>query len=48
MVIDMLADGRLDPEPLITDRIQLEDIVENGFERLLDADSDQVKIMVQP
>jgi (R,R)-butanediol dehydrogenase/meso-butanediol dehydrogenase/diacetyl reductase len=48
MVIDMLAEGQLDPEPLITDRIGLDDIVDDGFERLLDADSDQVKIMVEP
>ncbi|WEL17146.1 MULTISPECIES: 2,3-butanediol dehydrogenase [unclassified Halorhabdus] len=48
MVIDMLEDGRLDPEPLITDRIGLEDIVEDGFEQLLDPESDQVKILVKP
>ncbi|PSP75158.1 butanediol dehydrogenase [Halobacteriales archaeon QS_3_64_16] len=48
MVIDMLAAGRLDPDPLITDRIALEDIVDRGFERLLDASSEQVKIMVEP
>lgn len=48
MVIDMLADGRLDPEPFITDRIGLEGIVEDGFERLIDPDSDHVKILVKP
>jgi len=47
MVIDMLADGRLDPEPSITDRIDLEDIV-GGFESLIDPESDQVKILVKP
>ena len=48
MVIDMLADGRLDPEPLVTDRIGLGSIVESGFEPLLDSASDQVKILVSP
>lgn len=48
MVIDMLEDGRLDPEPLITDRIELDDIVDDGFEQLLDPESDQVKILVKP
>ena len=47
MVIDMLADGRLDPEPLVTDRIPLHDLVD-GFESLLDRESEQVKIFVKP
>lgn len=48
MVIDMLADGRLDPEPFITGRIGLEEIVDDGFERLIDPESDHVKILVKP
>jgi (R,R)-butanediol dehydrogenase / meso-butanediol dehydrogenase / diacetyl reductase len=48
MVIEMLADGTLDPDPLITDRIDLDDIVDEGFESLLDEESDQVKIFVKP
>ncbi|MFW5920072.1 MAG: zinc-binding dehydrogenase, partial [Halanaeroarchaeum sp.] len=48
MVIDMLEDGRLDPDPLITDRIELEEIADGGFEQLLDPESDQVKILVKP
>ncbi|WP_254767703.1 2,3-butanediol dehydrogenase [Salinilacihabitans rarus] len=48
MVIEMLADGRLDPDPFITGRIGLEEIVEDGFERLLDPESDHVKILVKP
>ncbi|ELZ98137.1 alcohol dehydrogenase zinc-binding domain protein [Haloferax mucosum ATCC BAA-1512] len=47
-VIDMLADGRLDPEPLVTDRISLEALVEDGFEQLLDPESEHVKILVKP
>ena len=48
MVIDMLASGQLDPSPLITDRIDLEEIVTQGFERLTDPANDQVKILVKP
>jgi (R,R)-butanediol dehydrogenase/meso-butanediol dehydrogenase/diacetyl reductase len=47
MVIEMLAEGTLDPEPLLTDQIGL-DGVEAGFEALLDEESDQVKILVEP
>ena len=48
MVIDMLADGMLDPDPLVTDHIGLDGIVNEGFESLLDEESDQVKIFVKP
>jgi len=48
MVIEMLGDGRLDPDPFITGRIGLEGIVEEGFERLLDPESEHVKILVRP
>lgn len=48
MVIDMLADGRLDPEPFITGRIGLEEIVTDGFDRLIDPESEHVKILVKP
>lgn len=47
-VIDMLADGTLDVGPLITARIGLDDIVDGGFEQLLDPDSNHVKILVTP
>ena len=48
MVIDMLADGRLDPEPFITGRIGLDEIVAEGLDRLVDPESDYVKILVKP
>ena len=48
MVIEMLADGRLDPDPFITGRIGLDEIVADGFDRLIDPDSDHVKILVKP
>jgi (R,R)-butanediol dehydrogenase/meso-butanediol dehydrogenase/diacetyl reductase len=48
MVTRFLADGRFDPEPMITARIDLEDIVEDGFEDLVDPESDHVKVLVEP
>lgn len=46
--IQMLADGQFDPDPLVTDRIDLDEIVESGFDPLLDPESEQVKILVEP
>lgn len=43
----MLSDGRFDPDPLVTKRVQLDDVVEDGFEALTDSD-EQVKILVSP
>ena len=42
------ADGRFDPAPLVSSRIDLGDIVSDGFERLLDEQSDEIKILVRP
>lgn len=47
-VIDMLDAGQFDPEPFITDRIDLDEIVTEGFDRLKSPESDQVKILVKP
>lgn len=46
-VLEMFADDRLDPDPLVTDRIDLSEVVEAGFEPLADPD-DQVKVLVSP
>lgn len=46
-VLEAVADGRLDPEPLVTKRIDLDDVVEDGFEALTNPD-EQVKILVSP
>ncbi|WP_129115528.1 2,3-butanediol dehydrogenase [Halegenticoccus tardaugens] len=47
-VIDMFENGDLDPEAIVTARIDLPDLVDEGFERLLDDESEQVKILVEP
>ena len=44
--IGMLDAGYFDGEPLVTDRIRLENIVEDGFEQLLN-DKSSVKVIVE-
>jgi len=46
-VLELLADGRLDPEPLVTKRIDLAKVVADGFESLTNP-GDQVKVLVSP
>jgi len=46
-VVDMFDSGALDPEPLVSDRIPLENIVEDGFEALLDPEREEVKVLVE-
>jgi (R,R)-butanediol dehydrogenase/meso-butanediol dehydrogenase/diacetyl reductase len=46
--LEMLADGRLDPEPFVTGVVSLDDVVDEGFEALLDPDSHHVKVLVEP
>jgi (R,R)-butanediol dehydrogenase/meso-butanediol dehydrogenase/diacetyl reductase len=48
LVIKMLSDGRLQPDPMVTGRIALEDIVAGGFEELLTNKEKNIKILVYP
>lgn len=47
-VIHSLADGNIDAEAYVTDRIELSDITKSGFEALLRDDTDHMKILVEP
>ena len=47
-VIDALASGRVDAAPLITKRIELEQVVAEGFESLATSRDRDVKILVRP
>lgn len=47
-IIQSLAAGRIDTEPFVTGRIDLDDISEAGFEALRDPETDHVKILVNP
>ena len=46
--VRFLETGEFDAETMITDRVSLDDIVTQGFETLLDLESDHVKILVKP
>jgi (R,R)-butanediol dehydrogenase/meso-butanediol dehydrogenase/diacetyl reductase len=48
MTMQNLATGAIDPANFITDRISLETIVDDGFERLVDPANEQIKILVEP
>ena len=47
-MIEALADGKFDTEAFVTDRIPLADIVSDGYERLMDPETEHVKIPVEP
>lgn len=47
-VLRKIAAGAIDPELLVTSRIDLEDIVADGFEALADGESGEVKVLVRP
>lgn len=44
--VKMIESGQIDPSPVITDQIELEDVVEKGFEELLN-NKNQAKILVK-
>jgi (R,R)-butanediol dehydrogenase/meso-butanediol dehydrogenase/diacetyl reductase len=44
--MDLVADGRIDAQPLITSRIGLEDIVPRGFEPFSSPGNENIKILV--
>ena len=44
----LLASGQIKAEPLITGRIQLEDIMEKGFLELINNKDENIKILVHP
>ncbi len=46
--IKLVADGRINVDSLITGRIHIDDIVEKGFEELINNKEENVKIIVKP
>jgi (R,R)-butanediol dehydrogenase/meso-butanediol dehydrogenase/diacetyl reductase len=46
--IEMIASGKVDPFQFITGRIDLDDIVADGFEQLISHKEENVKILVHP
>ncbi|MFO7926460.1 2,3-butanediol dehydrogenase [Natronomonas sp.] len=47
-IIEAIADGHIETDTFVTDRIPLENIVEDGYDALLDPDTEHVKILVEP
>lgn len=47
-VAQYLKDGRMKAEPLITGKIKLDDIIENGFNELVNNKDKNIKIIVEP
>lgn len=47
-IIQSLAAGNIDTDAFITGRIDLKDINEEGFQELLDSETNHVKILVEP
>lgn len=46
--VNLINEGRVEIEPLITDRINLADVLEDGFLRLVEEPASHVKIVVHP
>ncbi len=47
-VIRFISRGHLPVERIVTARVGLEDVVEDGFDRLIDPTGDQVKVLAGP
>lgn len=45
-VIAAIETGKMDPRPLITKRIRLEDVVKEGLETLTQKDNQNCKILI--
>jgi (R,R)-butanediol dehydrogenase/meso-butanediol dehydrogenase/diacetyl reductase len=47
-VLSFLVDGRLQAKPMISGKIKLEEILEKGFEELINNKDENIKILVSP
>ena len=47
-ILDLLADGRIDPTPMITGKVSLKDAEDKGFKEMIHHPEKTVKILVQP
>ena len=46
--IELLADGRVQVDPMVTSKIKLEDLVEKGFQELIKHPEKNMKVLVSP
>ena len=47
-VIDLLNDGRLTADSMITGKIKIDDIIAKGFDELVNRKEENIKIIVRP
>lgn len=47
-VVNLLGEGKIHAEPLISSRIAIDDLVQNGFEELLRNKEEHLKILISP
>ena len=47
-IIKLVEDGLVDLKPFITQRIKLDDLISEGFERLIHNNESAVKIIMNP
>ena len=47
-IIEWFAEGKLNPEPMLTGTVALDDIVKKGFDELLSGQGSNIKIIVEP
>ncbi|MGD9142232.1 MAG: alcohol dehydrogenase catalytic domain-containing protein [Dehalococcoidia bacterium] len=45
--VDLMSDGRIDPTPMITSTVPLENAVREGFDKLIDNKEDNIKILLK-
>ncbi|AOT70864.1 2,3-butanediol dehydrogenase [Geosporobacter ferrireducens] len=48
IAIDLINDGRINVEPLITGKIRIDDLIEKGFDELVNRKEENIKIIVTP
>jgi threonine dehydrogenase-like Zn-dependent dehydrogenase len=48
MAVDMIARGIVDVSFMVSDVIPLDDVIERGFERMIQPNKDVFRIVVQP
>ncbi|SNS18157.1 (R,R)-butanediol dehydrogenase / meso-butanediol dehydrogenase / diacetyl reductase [Anaerovirgula multivorans] len=48
IAIDLINDGRINVEPLITGKIKIDDLIKRGFDELINRKEENIKILVTP
>ena len=46
--VDLMAQGKINVKPLISERVPLSRAIQDGFNRMLDPDKEVFRIVIQP